>query len=157
MSLCASSRISKRLKYPLTFILLLCLSGCAKPVPIAFNQVCQKENDNRYISVEGYLRTGVTVHCSSRNGTSACGIELVEKPDGESKISVYVEEGTGNSQMEPLPKSYSDENLKLRTKDGQSVGAKDRVRIIGTAKTATDAINSSYTVCYIDVSKIEKP
>ncbi|HEY0544210.1 MAG TPA: hypothetical protein VGC91_02345 [Pyrinomonadaceae bacterium] len=147
------------MKFLSLFVLLLCLlalDGCAKPVPVAFNQVCQKENDNKYISVEGYLRTGVTVLCSSRGGTRTCGIELAEKPDGESKINVYVEEGTGKSQMEPLPKSYSDENLKLRTTDGQTVGAQDRVRIIGTAKTATDA-SSSYTVCYIDVNKIEKP
>lgn len=159
MSGCASSQSSKRLKSLSLFILLLSLlafNGCAKPVPVAFSQVCQKESDNKYISVEGYLRTGVTVLCSSRGGTRTCGIELAEKPEGDSKISVYVVEGTGKSQMSPLPTSYSDENLKLRTADGQTVGSKDRVRIIGTAKTTTDA-NSSYTVCYIDVNKIEKP
>jgi hypothetical protein len=133
------------------------LAGCTKPVPIAFNQVCQKENDNRYISVEGYLRTGVTVLCSSRGGTRSCGLELSDKPDGSSTISVYVEEGTGRSQMEPLPKSYSNEDLKLRTKDGQPITTQDKVRIIGTAKTTTDAVNSSYTICFIDVTKIEKP
>jgi hypothetical protein len=132
------------------------LSGCARPTPIAFGQVCQKENDNRYISVEGYLRTGVTVLCSSRSGTRSCGIELGDQPEGGNKISAYVEEGTGKSQMEPLPKSYGAEDLKLKSSDGQPVTPKDKVRIIGTARTATDAVNSSYTVCYIDVSKIEK-
>ena len=138
-------------------LFLTSLMGCTKPVPVAFNQVCQKENDNRYISVEGYLRTGVTVLCSSRNGTRACGLELADKPDGNSSVSVYVEEGAGNSQMQPLPKSYSPDDLKLRAKDGQTIGAQDRVRIVGTAKTTTDAVNSSYTICYIDVTKIEKP
>ncbi len=138
-------------------LFLMSLTGCTKPVPVAFNQVCQKENDNRYISVEGYVRTGVTVFCSSRNGTRACGLELADKPDGNSAISVYVEEGTGNSQMQPLPKSYSPDDLKLRAKDGQPIGTQDRVRIIGTAKTTTDAVNSSYTICFIDVTKIEKP
>ena len=130
--------------------------GCAKPVAVEFSKVCQKENDDKYISVEGYLRTGVTVLCSSRNGTRTCGLELTDKPDGQAKISVDVEEGTGKSQMEPLPKSYDKESLKVRTQDGSAVGPQQRVRIIGTAKTATDAINSSLTVCYITVNKIEK-
>ena len=132
------------------------LAGCTKPVPVALDQVCQKENDNQYISVEGYLRTGVTVLCSSRGGTRTCGLELADKPDGTGPISVYVEEGTGRSQMEPLPKSYSNDDLKLRTKDGQTITTQDKVRIIGTAKTTTDAVNSSYTICFIDVTKIEK-
>jgi len=140
----------------LLFSVIVSLSGCAKPTPVAFGQVCQKENDERYLSVEGYLRTGVTVLCSSHGGTRTCGIELSEQPEGDSKISVYVEEGTGKSQMEPLPKSYSAESLKLKSSDGQTITPKDKVRIIGTARTTTDAINSSYTVCYIDVSKIEK-
>lgn len=159
---CAPSRpqnsARRRCLFLLAVLLFLTgLTGCTKPVPVAFNNVCRKENDNRYISVEGYLRTGVTVLCSSRGGTRACGLELADKPDGSSAISVYVEEGTGKSQMQPLPKSYSNDDLKLRSKDGQTIGTQDRVRIIGTAKTTTDAVNSSYTICYIDVTKIEKP
>lgn len=130
--------------------------GCAKPVATEFSKVCQKENDSKYISVEGYLRTGASVLCSSRNGTRTCGLELSDKPDGASKISADVEEGTGKSQMEPLPRSYSKENLKVRTEDSSIIGPQDRVRIIGTAKTSTDAVNSSITVCYITVDRIEK-
>ncbi len=140
----------------LLLLAVLGFNGCAKPVAVEFSQVCQKENDDKYISVEGYLRTGVSVLCSSRNGTRTCGLELTDKPDGQAKISVDVEEGTGKSQMEPLPKSYTKESLKVHTEDGSAVGPQDRVRVIGTAKTATDAINSSLTVCYITVSKIEK-
>jgi hypothetical protein len=143
-----------------TLFSTLCLSGisgCTKPVPVEFGQVCQSENDKKYISVEGYLRTGVSVLCSTRNGTRTCGLELTDKPDGENKISVYIEEGTGKSQMEPLPKNYGKDSLKLHTSDGRVAGPQDRVRVIGKSSTATDATNASYTVCYIDVDKIEKP
>jgi hypothetical protein len=133
------------------------LGGCTKPVPVQFAQVCQNENDNKYVSVEGYLRAGVTVLCSSRDGTKTCSLELSDKPDGESKINVDVEEGTGKSQMEPLPKSYAKDSLKIYVQDGSVIGPKDRVRVIGTARTATDAVNSSLTVCYIKINKIEKP
>ena len=148
----------KRIITTLSLLLLavLGINGCTKPVAIEFGKVCQKENDNKYISVEGYLRTGVSVLCSSRGGTRTCGLELSDKPDGQAKISVDVEEGTGKSQMEPLPKSYSKENLKVHTHDGSTVGPQDRVRITGTAKTATDAVNSSITVCYLSADKIEK-
>lgn len=142
---------------PVLVICIFSLIGCAKPVPLAFNGVCQIENNNKYISVEGYLRTGASVLCSSREGTSTCGLELLEKLEGENKISVYLEEGTGNSQMEPLPKSYSRDDLKIHTRDGQTLGPQDRVRIVGNARIGGDTNNPSYTICYIDVNKIEKP
>jgi hypothetical protein len=132
------------------------LSGCAKPVAVAFDQVCTKENNDKYISVEGYLKTGVTVLCSSHGGTRTCGLELLDKPDGQSKISVDIEEGTGKSQMEALPKNYGSDDLKIRAQDGSMVSTRDRVRIIGTASTDTGAGNSSLTVCFVKVAKIEK-
>ncbi len=135
---------------------IFALNGCAKPVAVAFDQVCTKENNEQYISVEGYLRTGVTVLCSSHGGKRTCGLELFDKPDGQSKISVDIEEGTGKSQMEALPKNYSSEDLKIRAQDGSMIGTRDRVRIIGTAATDTGAGSSSLTVCYINVAKIEK-
>jgi hypothetical protein len=133
------------------------LTGCTKPVPVTFNNVCQNANDNIYVSVEGYLTTGTSVFCSSSDGTRTCGLELVDSPAGTNKISVYLEEGTGKSQMEALPKSYSKENLKVRDSDGQVVGPQDRVRVIGIAASASDVVNSSYSVCYINVEVIERP
>lgn len=152
-------QITNKTNYAL-FVLMLCSFGlvsCTKPVPVAFNKACQKENDNIYVSLEGYLNTGTSVLCSSRDGTRTCGLELMDSPDGTNKISVYLEEGTGKSQMEPLPKSYSKGNLKVRDHDGQVLGAKDRVRVIGIAKSTNDVVNSSYSVCYINVQKIERP
>lgn len=133
------------------------LLSCTKPIPVAFNNACQKENNNVYISVEGYLSTGTSVLCSSRDGTRTCGLELADSPNGTNKISIYLEEGTGKNQMEPLPKSYSKENLKIRDRDGQVHSAQDRVRVIGIAKSGNDVVNSSYAVCYINVQEIERP
>jgi hypothetical protein len=132
------------------------LTGCAKPLAVAFDQVCTTENNEKYISVEGYLKTGVTVLCSSHGGTRTCGLELFDKPDGQSKISVDIQEGTGKSQMEALPKNYSSDDLKIRAQDGSAITARDRVRIIGTAATDTGAGSSSLNVCYINVAKVEK-
>lgn len=133
------------------------LVSCTKPVPVVFNNACQKEYDKVYVSVEGYLTTGTSVLCSSQDGTRSCGLELVESPDGTNKISVYLEEGTGTSQMEPLPKNYSKEDLKIRDSDGRALGARDRVRVIGIAKSTNEVVGSSYTVCYINVEEIERP
>ena len=140
--------------------LTLCFFGfnsCTRPRPVELKSLCQNENDNIYVSVEGYLRTGASVLCSSPDGSRACGLELSDKPDGTTGISVYVEEGTGKSQMEPLPKSYSRESLKIHTADGNVLGTQDRVRVFGIAKSGTDVASSSLTLCYINVDKIEKP
>lgn len=133
------------------------LVGCSKPTPVELNKVCQKENDDAYVAVEGYLRIGASVLCSSREGTRSCGLELLERADGGGKISVFVEEGTGNNQMEPLPNGYITENLKIRARDGQILGPQDRVRIIGIAKNGGEIVDSSYSICYVNVEKIEKP
>jgi hypothetical protein len=153
------SQVTNNKSTPL-IVLLLCSIGlvsCTKPVPIAFTNACQKENDNLYISVEGYLSTGTSLLCSSRDGTRACGLELLDSLDGKNKISVYLEEGTGNSQMEALPKNYSNENLKVHDINGQVLGAKDRLRVIGIAKNGNVGADSTFSVCYINVEKIERP
>lgn len=152
-------QIANNTNYAL-FVLMLCsfeLISCTKPVPVAFDNACQKEYDNIYVSIEGFLSTGTSVLCSSRDGTRTCGLNLVDSPDGTNKISVYLEEGTGKSQMEPLPKNYGKENLKIRDSDGQVLGARDRVRVTGIAKNTNDVVGSSYVVCYINVQEIERP
>lgn len=151
---------STRKKFFTTFLLIFCtscLAGCAKPVLVDISNACQNGNDNKYIAVEGYLRTGTTVLCSSREGTRSCGLELTDKPDGESKLNVYVEVGTGKSQMDQLPKNYGKDDLRIRDKDGRTFGALDRVRILGVAKNGDAVVNNSYTVCYMNVQKIERP
>lgn len=138
-------------------LVLFGLNSCAKPVPVQVNSACQREHNNLYVSIEGYLSTGASVLCSSADGTRACGLELSDTPGGTARINVYVEEGTGKSQMEPLPKLYSKESLKVRADNGHVLGSKDRVRIIGIAKNGTEVANSSATICYVDVEKIEQP
>jgi hypothetical protein len=59
--------------------------------------------------------------------------------------------------MEPLPKLYSKESLKVRTDNGHVLGTKDRVRVIGIAKNGSGVDNSSTTICFINVEKIEQP
>jgi hypothetical protein len=82
---------------------------------------------------------------------------LTDKPDSESKLNVYVEVGTGKSQMDQLPKNYGKDDLRVRDKDGRMFGAQDRVRILGVAKNGDAVVNNSYTVCYMNVQKIERP
>jgi len=131
--------------------------GCAKPVPVTFDNLCKKENNNLSISIEGYLTTGTSVLCSSRDGKRTCGLELLDTPDGTNKVNAYVEEGTGKSQMEPLPKSYSKDDLRLHDNEGKVFGPQDRVRVIGIAKSDGDGANASYVICYVNVVKIERP
>lgn len=140
-----------------TVLCWIALVGCSKPVPVAFENLCQKSNDSLYISVEGYLSAGTSVLCSSQDGKRTCGLELTNSPGGTNKISVYVDEGTGKSQMEPVTKSYNKDNLIVRDNKGKIISAKDRIRVIGIAKSENDSINDSYAVCFIYVEAIERP
>jgi hypothetical protein len=146
------------IKSGISLLVLSCavgFAGCAKPTPVEFGSLCQKDNDQKYISVEGYLGAGITVLCSTHGSVRACGLELYDKPGSTSKISAYIEEGTGDNEMEPPARNYTKDSLKIRTNDGQLVTPQDKVRITGTAKTATDA-NGSHSVCFVNVNKIQK-
>jgi hypothetical protein len=151
---------STRKKFFTRILLLLCtsyLTSCGKPVFVDISNACKNGNNNQYIAVEGYLRTGTTVLCSSREGTRSCGLELTDKPDGDSKLDVYVEVGTGKSQMDQLPKNYGKNDLRIRDKDGRALSAQDRVRVLGVAKHGDAVVNNSYAICYVNVQKIERP
>ena len=53
-------------------------------------------------------------------------------------IAIEVREGYGNNQMEPLPRSYRDSDLKVRTETGRVVGVGDRVTVIAFIYSAYD-------------------
>ncbi|MDC0744715.1 hypothetical protein [Polyangium mundeleinium] len=115
--------------------------GCEKPkpgTPVTFENVCSAEFDptmekglnvTKRVAIEGYvgpLRSSVKV-CSD-----TCDFNLFAEPDGKGKrVNADVPVGDGKNQMERLPKSFSDKDLKLHTSDGKVVGVGAKVRITG--------------------------
>jgi hypothetical protein len=130
----------------------LALAACStKPAePVAFAEVCAAGTDKKTVVTEGYLRPGVTIMCSNTGGGPVtCGLGLFDPQGGERKISAYVEEGTGASEVEKPASGYKKGDLKLHAADGSLVGPDDRLRVTGR-------VTNGNNVCFLNVSKIEK-
>jgi hypothetical protein len=124
----------------------------AAPTKVAYADVCDPANDNKLIRTQGFLGLGVV---AQRDGDPVTGdpywhIELARKSGGSGEVSVFLYEGDGNNQMQPVPDQYSPDDLKVKATNGDPVGPDDKVRIVGEA-------NVGDGVCYIDpVERIRK-
>ncbi|HEX7175480.1 MAG TPA: hypothetical protein VF240_09500 [Pyrinomonadaceae bacterium] len=129
----------------------LALAACSKPAePVAFAEVCAAGTDKKTVVTEGYLRPGASIMCSNTGGGPVtCGLGLFDPQGGEKKISAYVEQGTGASEVEKPASGYKQGDLKLRADDSSLVGPNDRLRVTGR-------VTNGDNVCFLNISKIEK-
>ncbi len=124
------------------------LSSCQNPVEMAFEDICQVENNKKWVITEGYFTMGASLYCSDVSGEYRCGINLNSLPDGELSISAEVMEGKRKNHMLPLESGYTDADLQIKTADGDFVGVGEPVKITGELLVTE-------SVCLIYVEKVE--
>ena len=111
----------------LSGLMLGCSSAPPPATPMTFATWNTKENDQKQISLEGYVRLPAAALVSD-----TMLLELHEKPEGKSSsVDFSTRIGSGKNQVEKPPKDYSDKDLKLHANDGSLVGPQDKVRISG--------------------------
>ncbi|MBN2534769.1 MAG: hypothetical protein JXB88_17925 [Spirochaetales bacterium] len=102
---------------------------------------------HRSISIEGYLNIKMTTALKAER----INLILFEKPDSMGRsITVNMSFGYNENQVERLPRYYSNDDLKVHTKNNEIAGVKDRVRITGKRYCH----NSD--ACYIIADIVEK-
>lgn len=111
-----------------TFVLAACSEG---PPTVGehrdFGAVCEKANDGKRVSVEGYLRFP-----ESFTGSLSAVLRLYQGADFTgTPIGVQTRIGTQANQMELPPKQYTDKDLKVHLSDGQVVGIGTKVKVSG--------------------------
>ena len=132
----------------LVIVCLILLTACQEAVPIAFENVCQTENDDLNVIIDGYFSLGASVYCSDVSGESRCGLKFNRYPDGELDCSAEVMEGRRRNQMLPLESGYVEGDLQIKTADGSVIGVGDHVWVTGELLVTQD-------VCLMYVEKIE--
>ncbi len=129
---------------------LLC-AACSSPPPPAtpqtFANYNTQANDQKQISLEGYLRLPVSALVSD-----TMLLDLVEAPDSKGKpasVSLYV--GTSANQVENPPKDYTEKDLKVHANDGSLIEPNQKVRV-----SARLIFNPSASILYkpVDIQKI---
>lgn len=133
---------------------VLFAAACGRPTtgtPIEFSKACSIENEKKYVEVGGFLAAGSGVYCSNRGGRMECSFNFTENPNGDNKISAYIEQGSSANTVEELKKGFKSEDIKIRANDGNVVNLADKVKLTGEMNVAPDG-----KVCFINVTKIEK-
>jgi hypothetical protein len=93
--------------------------------------VCDHANDGKRVALDGYL----SLPSSFTEGASSGSAPVVirgDVPESGDVTFVWVPYGSGPNAMEKVPDTYSQRDLKVYTKEGASVGYRDKVRISGT-------------------------
>jgi hypothetical protein len=113
-------------------LIVLSLAACSEEAPTVgevkeFAAVCQEANKGKRIAVDGYLRLP-----DSFSGDSSVVLRLYETAEfaGET-IGVQTKIGPEANQMENVPTTYSDEDLKVHLADGQVAGLGAKVKVSG--------------------------
>jgi hypothetical protein len=108
------------------------LAACSQPASTvgedtAFANACDRVNDGQRIAVQGYLRLP-----DSFSGEQSVVLRLYETDafDG-TPIGVQIRFGSQANQVEPVPTSYSDDDLQVHLADGQVVGFGVKVKVSG--------------------------
>ena len=123
----------------------------ANAVHVKYSELCQKENNDKVVSVDGYLAmNSLMVSCTGEGASQRCTLNLGLKPGSMDGHSASVAVGGGPNQMDALPDKYQAEDLHLHTADGKLLGPRDRVRLIAK-------MSVSDNLCWIEVLEIQTP
>lgn len=110
---------------------LLLLGGCVKPpepgTPVTWEAVGKGEMREQRVSLEGYFQIP-----KSMMATDTVLLPLYEKPDGEGmKVPFSTRIGSGNNEIESLPKEFTEADFKVHSSDGSLVSKNQKLRVSG--------------------------
>jgi hypothetical protein len=121
--------------------------------PVEYAQACDKANDDKYVEVTGYFKNTGSAMCSkSGNGPMRCPIEFVEGPNTEKPIRVYIDKGTGNSEID----NPEEKGLKIKDDKGEIVENTQKVKIVASVNVLDVTTDPKSAGCYMTAKKIEK-
>jgi hypothetical protein len=140
----------------LLLLIVMLVSSCtATPLKISFDETCLEANSGKTITTEGYLVIGRSLFCSSdRNGYLRCSLYLLDEPRepdfSEVNFSINILQGTGNHQIEPVERGFTEADIRMRDADGDLVNLDEAVQVTGWMLVGADS-------CQMDVNEILQP
>ena len=142
-------------------LLLMALAGCGDSAPnIAFKDVCKAENDGKLLATEGNLTAPFEGICrvvaKGQAKTTICSYDLRELPNSEARISLNIELGEGANRADKTRQSAKQGVAAIADKDGKFLADKARVRVTGTIAAVPNSLKPDETICWIEVTKIER-
>lgn len=155
----------------LVFIISVFVFSCSTAENVAkieYGQVCTVANNNKTVSVDGFLNVADKVPCMNMlNPKRDCAFKLMDKVNiTGNEIIVYLQEGNGNNQVD-TPDSgkeklslkptqvFTRDEVKFRLNDGTLITPQADIATLVTA-TGKVNFNESDKLCSIMLTKVEK-
>jgi hypothetical protein len=147
--------------HPPMLLVLLALAGCGDSTPtVEFAKACAKELDGKTIATAGYLHAPFAALCRSntrRGGTTTtCSFDLRDKPDGEARLSLNIEVGSGANRVDAARLEAKQGAAAIAASDAKFLADKAQVRGTGTLHAVPNSLKPEETICWLDVEKIER-
>ncbi len=139
---------------------VLALAACGDSTPtVEFAKACAKELDGKTIATTGYLRAPFEALCRKGPrgaGTTTCSFDLRDKPEGEMRLSLNVEIGSGANRVDEARLKANQGAAAIAAGDASFLAEKARVRVTGVLHAVPNALKTEETICWLDVAKIER-
>lgn len=136
------------------------LAACGDSTPnFEFAKACAKELDGKTIATTGYLRAPFAGLCRTpRGGTGpkTCSFDLRDKPEGEARLSLNVEAGSGPNRVDEAKLAAKQGAAAIAASDGKFLAERAHIRVTGVLRTVPNSLKPEETICWIDVAKIER-
>jgi hypothetical protein len=145
----------------LPLALLLAAAGCSESATtVEFAKVCTKELDGKTVRTTGYLRAPFAALCRTATkqnaATTVCSFDLRDRPDGEVRLSINIEVGSGESRVDEARLKDRLGAASVRDSDGRFLADKAQVRVTGALHALPNSLRSDETICWLDVDRIER-
>lgn len=146
---------------PLSLFIAAALAACGdSTTTVAFAEVCKKELDGKTLATTGYFQAPFTALCRSTQRRAAtattCSFDLRDKPDGELRVSLNIEVGTGANRVDEAKLKAKQGAAAVSDASGKALAEKVRVRVTGALHAVPNSLKPEETICWLDVDKIER-
>ena len=141
--------------------LLLAVAGCSESATtVEFAKACAKELDGKMIATTGVLHAPFANLCRAATiknaSTTTCSFDLRDKPEGEVRLSLNIEVGSGESRVDKARLEAKQGAAAVRDSEGKFLADKAKVRVVGALHALPNSLRSDETICWLDVEKIER-
>lgn len=142
-------------------LLPFALAACGDSVPsVEFAKLCVKELDGKTIATTGYLHSPFTALCrpATRRGaaTTTCSYDLRDKADGEVRVSLNIEVGSGENRVDEARLKAKEGAAAISDSGGKFLANKAEVRVTGVLHAVPNSLKAEETICWLDVEKIAR-
>jgi len=137
------------------------LAACGdSATTVEFAKLCVKELDGKTVATTGYLHAPFLTLCraTTRRGgtTTTCSYDLRDKPDGEVRVSLNIEVGSGANRVDDARLKAKQGAAAIASSDAKFLADKAQVRVTGALHAVPNSLKPEETICWLDVEKIER-